>query len=369
MSSPSVIRCRTLAMSALGFSLYAIACIPSAVRAQSFDLQLTTSRGCSETGDDPVYAVGETIRVNFRVGSDVVSAASVTLFDVLPDGRIGVASFGTIATNRSFSFAAVIGPPTGSEQLVLRADASGVNRTQRSCSFRVVSATPARTATATRPPVTRTRTPVPQTRTPTRTGGPRFDVQLSTDRGCIETGDNPMFRIGDLVTVSFNIHSTSSTVANAVLADFLANGFVRVFTFGLLPTNVTLQFRARIGPPVGVERLVLNARGFGGVSGNAACSFKVVSQIGGTPAATRTATPRPPTRTPTVTPSGGSAFCTGDCSQNGTVTLAELGKVIDIAAGKRALAECPWADTDGDGQVSLSEVLHAANNANDGCDG
>jgi len=369
MSSRSVIRRRTLAMSVLGFSLFAIASIPSAVRAQSFDLQLTTSRGCRETGDDPVYAVGETIRVSFRVGSDIVPAASVTLFDVLPDGRIGVASFGMIATNQTRSFAALIGPPTGIEQLVLRADASGVNRTQRSCSFRVVATPPAGTATATRPTATRTPPPATRTRTPTRTGGPRFDVELSTDRGCIETGDNPMFRIGDLVTVSFRIHSTSSTAASVLLADFLANGFVRIFSFGLLPTNVTLQFRARIGPPIGVERLVLNARGFGGVSGNAACSFKVMSNVGGTPAATRTATRVPPTRTPTVTPSGGVPFCTGDCSQNGIVTLTELSKVIDIAAGKRDLDECPWADTDGDGQVSLSEVLHAASNAQGGCNG
>src|SRR6185369_7000998 len=136
MSSVSATRCRTLAASVLGLILLTAAWLPGAARAQSFNLQLTTSRGCRETGDDPVFAVGETIRVSFRVGSDMVSAASVTLFDVLPDGRIGVASFGMIATNQTRSFAALIGPPTGIEQLVLRADASGVNRTQRSCSFR-----------------------------------------------------------------------------------------------------------------------------------------------------------------------------------------------------------------------------------------
>lgn len=361
---------RALVASALSLIFFEMASTtPSAARAQSFDLQLTTSRGCRETGDDPVYAVGDAITVSFRVGSDMVSAASVTLFDVLPDGRVGVAPFGTIPTNQSRSLAALIGPPTGVEQLVLRAEASGVNRTQRPCSFRVVAAPPAGTPTATRPAGTRTPTPVFHTRTPTRTGGPRFDVALRTNRGCIETGDDPIFRIGELVTVSFRIHSTSSTIASAVLADFLAKGFVRVFTFGLLPTNATLQFRARIGPPAGVERLVLNARGVGGASGNAACGFKVVSRLGGTPGATRTATPLPPTMTPTATPNGGSAFCTGDCSQTGVVTLADLAKVVDIAAGERSLDDCPWADTDGDGQVSLTEVLHAASNADDGCNG
>lgn len=368
MTSGSIRRGSAFITGALAWILCQAAWAPSVAWAESFDLQLTTSRGCRETGDDPVYAVGDTITVNFRAGSSVVSAASLTLFDVLPDGRVGVDSFGTLPTNQTRAFVALVGPPTGIEQLVLRAEAPGVDRTQRSCSFRVVPKAPAGTATAT-PPVTRTPTPVRATRTPTRTGGPQFSAELRTDRGCIETGENPIFLIGDPIVVSFRIDSTSSTIARAVLADFLANGFVRVFTFGLLPTNARLQFHARIGPPVGIERLVLNARGVGGVAGNAVCSFKVVSRFGRTPGATRTATHVPPTRTPTATPGSGTAFCTGDCSQTGTVTLDDLATVVDIAAGKRSLDECPWADTNGDGQVSLSEVLHAARNADDGCDG
>jgi hypothetical protein len=110
-----------------------------------FDLQLTTTRGYLETGQDPVYVVGESITVTFRIGSSTAQQATATLFDLLPDGRVGVITFGHIATNQRRAFVARVAVPTGVEQLQLKAAAPGVQTTRRSCSFVVVG--PSSTAT------------------------------------------------------------------------------------------------------------------------------------------------------------------------------------------------------------------------------
>ncbi len=49
------------------------------------------------------------------------------------------------------------------------------------------------------------------------------------------------------------------------------------------------------------------------------------------------------------------------------MTVNDLLTVIEIAAGRASIAACPLADSNGDQQVSLEEVLQAVNNALDGC--
>src|SRR5215471_4174573 len=103
-------------------ALLSIACIltltaapmltsPARAAAANFNLSLTTSKGCIETGDNPVFQVGELLTVTFRVGSPSVAFATTSLFDFLSDGRVGVINFGQIQTNRTFSFSARVGLP------------------------------------------------------------------------------------------------------------------------------------------------------------------------------------------------------------------------------------------------------------------
>src|SRR5262245_52915472 len=87
-----------------------VCCLVTSAAAQTYSLRLTTDRGCREDGDDPVYTVGELVIVSFRVNSATRSSAAVKMFDILEDGRVGVISFGQLATNRTFSFSARIGP-------------------------------------------------------------------------------------------------------------------------------------------------------------------------------------------------------------------------------------------------------------------
>jgi hypothetical protein len=343
---------------ALTIAACCAAAVPArAAAAPQFDLSLTTSRGCIEDGDNPVYTVGETVTVTFRVGSAVVAAANTSIFDVLADGRVGVISFGTIATNQTRAFTARIGPPTGLEKLVLQADAFGVQRTQKPCSFTVVSSTtPAMSKTP-----TPTRTPRPTgSMTPTPGGGD-LSAEVHTNRGCLETGDTATFAIGEQIVVTFRLDSATIPQAKATLADIQPNGSVTIFDFGTIPTNIPFAIAGRVGSPNGTKVLQLRGKANGVPTAVANCSFRV----GGNPPATPT---RHATRTatPTRTPIPGTP-CVGACTSPGIVTLTDIVKVAQIAAGELPVSACPAADPDHDGIVTLTEVMRAVNNAINGC--
>lgn len=268
-----------------------------------FDLQLTTTRGCLETGQNPVYVVGESITVSFRIGSSTVQQATATFFDFLPDGRVGVIGLGQIATNQRRAFVARVGAPTGVHQLQLKAAAAGVQTTRRSCSFVVASARPTATTTPATP-ATSTPTPSPPPNvTTTPTPGAALSANIRTSRGCLETGDHPVFIIGESILISLRIDSTSLLQAQASIVDTLPNGFANIFSFGFLQTNHTYQFRGRIAPPKGVETLQLRARAFKSQTAVDTCSFLVAGAAPATATVTRTPTAPPmPSATQTATP-------------------------------------------------------------------
>ncbi len=86
-----------------------------------------------------------------------------------------------------------------------------------------------------------------------------------------------------------------------------------------------------------------------------------------TPSATSggTATPtstRTPTATPTATP-----VCRGDCSRDGTVTIAELIALINVALGKAPVDNCLAGDRDGNGVISVDELVAAVSRSLRGC--
>ncbi len=295
--SPRVRRLQSVVVSA-GFMF---CCLVSAAAAQTYSLQLATDRGCQEFGGDPVYAVGEQITVSFRVNSATRSSAFVKLFDILNDGRVGVISFGQIATNQTRSFTARISPPLGNEQLLLQAEtANGGDRARRSCTFRVVGNTPGPTATQTPTrtprPATPTRTAA-NTRTATTTpGGPTptpgaLEAHVRTNRGCLETGDAARFDIGDPILVTFTVDSATLPFAQATLRDIFSNGIVKIFNFGTILTNARYILSAQVGGPTGFKTLQLRAQNGSSVSRDS-CTF----QVGGgfhvpTRTATRTHTP------------------------------------------------------------------------------
>ncbi len=64
----------------------------------------------------------------------------------------------------------------------------------------------------------------------------------------------------------------------------------------------------------------------------------------------------------------GPQACAGDCDTDGTVTVDELLRGVDIALGNQALAVCPAIDTSGDLAVSVDEIIQAVTTALEGCD-
>ncbi len=64
---------------------------------------------------------------------------------------------------------------------------------------------------------------------------------------------------------------------------------------------------------------------------------------------------------------GAGPACVGDCARNGTVTIDDLITGVNIALGTQAVSACTAMDFDGDGTVTVSELLLAVVNALDGC--
>jgi hypothetical protein len=64
----------------------------------------------------------------------------------------------------------------------------------------------------------------------------------------------------------------------------------------------------------------------------------------------------------------GLADCVGDCNGDGSVTIDEVLRGVNIVLGSTALAECADLDRNGDSTVTIDEVLAAVVGALDGCD-
>ncbi|MDX2170967.1 MAG: hypothetical protein SF182_28115 [Deltaproteobacteria bacterium] len=59
--------------------------------------------------------------------------------------------------------------------------------------------------------------------------------------------------------------------------------------------------------------------------------------------------------------------CAGDCSADGTVSIADLISAVSVALGLQPVGACAAADADADGEVSISELIAAVRVALDGC--
>lgn len=59
--------------------------------------------------------------------------------------------------------------------------------------------------------------------------------------------------------------------------------------------------------------------------------------------------------------------CVGDCDGSGEVSIDEIVVMANIAAGLRAVDDCPAGDRNGDGLVTVDEILRAVANALAGC--
>jgi hypothetical protein len=63
----------------------------------------------------------------------------------------------------------------------------------------------------------------------------------------------------------------------------------------------------------------------------------------------------------------GASTCTGECNDNGEVTIDELLTLVNIALGNVDVMTCAAGDANRDKQVTIDEILVAVNNALNGC--
>lgn len=84
----------------------------------------------------------------------------------------------------------------------------------------------------------------------------------------------------------------------------------------------------------------------------------------GSPSPTPTATPSPSPTQATQTP---LTVCTGDCDQDGVVTVDELILATNIALGRFDVSACAACDPDGSGWPSIGELVKGVTHALTSC--
>ncbi|HSP96601.1 MAG TPA: hypothetical protein VL049_05080 [Candidatus Dormibacteraeota bacterium] len=160
--------------------------------------------------------------------------------------------------------------------------------------------------------------------------------RLTTNKGCVETGDDPMFAVDEQIAVSFRIGSATVSQATASIIDHTTDSRIVVLSLGRVATNHTFTFTARVGGPAGNEALVLRADIQGASAQSAPCSFTVVASPTASPQTrTPTATRTPPTgatRTPTPGANlSGELHTSRGCREDGDSATFAPGETITLS--------------------------------------
>lgn len=123
------------------------------------------------------------------------------------------------------------------------------------------------------------------------------------------------------------------------------------FGFGFVSPETSLQFCAFVAPAFALATgETLFAVRLRDVEGNVGPVEEMVLRITG------------PVPTPTPLPS-----CPGDCDRNGSVSVGELIRAVDVALSSAPLASCDPADDNRDGGVTIDELTAAVGAALTGC--
>lgn len=201
--------------------------------------ELSVDKGC---GAD--YRIGEPLVISFRVSRD----ALVTLRLRMPDGPVRVLVNQQVRGGVTHTLRGTVGEPPGTRILLLEARA-GDERAEAECEF-----------------------------TGVREGGTVVIVpQIRTDRGCLEEGQNPIYFVGDPITVFFRVDGVSQALVR--LLDVLPDGRIRVILQQVIPGHRELSLRGTIEPPLGRETLVLQVfSAQGAVAAEDRCSFTVAGR-------------------------------------------------------------------------------------------
>ena len=120
------------------------------------------------------------------------------------------------------------------------------------------------------------------TRTPTGTPTPYLQAALTTDRGCLETGDNATYTVGEQADVGYEVDEIASggmpIQVHVTIADYSNGQPVGGLDFGLQFTGMQYGFLYLVSMPTGIETLLLSADANPDpLTAQTQCSFNVVS--------------------------------------------------------------------------------------------
>jgi hypothetical protein len=194
--------------------------------------ELLVDRGCGAS-----YRIGETVLIQYRVSRD----ATVTIRNRLPDGteRLVVNNRfvpgGTLQT-----FSGSVGEPEGLRRLTMEAVAGGLVR-QADCSF-----------------------------VATRVIGPQLAAQIHTDQGCLETGRNVVYFVGDPISVQVRVDGADQVLAT--IENVSPGEQPTVIFRQTIPGNRVFQLDGTVGPKLGRRGLRLTAQA-GSQAVSAGCSY------------------------------------------------------------------------------------------------
>jgi len=184
-------------------------------------------------------------------------------------------------------------------------------------------------------------------------------------RGYQQTGANgavqfttiyPGWYRGRTIHIHFRIRTfngsttTSNFTSQLFFDDTINNQVLAQAPYNTRGTRDTIN--ANDGIYNAATLLTLSSDGNGGYVG----SFDVA--LNGLPIVAQTPAP-----TASPTPVSTPAECVGDCDGNGTVSIDELVKGVNIALDNAELNTCPQFDADGSGTVTIDEVVKAVNAA------
>ena len=200
-------------------------------------------------------------------------------------------------------------------------------------------------------------------------------------------------RQGDTVSVTFNVYNSGTADSGAIAVDFYLSVNTTVAptdlfidrrrldnlgpdTFQITTTDLTIPRDAQVGTyylgwMMRAEETEYSTANNSALIGDHRLRVEVASTPTATasPEPTLTAT-APITQTAPITRTAPAASaCLGDCRGDLHVTVDEVVLLVSIGLGMESVDACPNGDADGDGQVTISEVIASVRHALDGCDG
>ena len=170
-------------------------------------------------------------------------------------------------------------------------------------------------------------------------------------------------------------------LADNLLPHTQAFGAPQTFTV-TLPTNVTctkctlqvLEFMSNHGAPcfyhhcadISIQGALETASPTPSPTTDAQTPTSTATQTATAAAETPTVTP---TQTPAPSPSATATSipCVGDCNGDGQVSVSEILSLANIALGTGESSQCMVSDVNHDGHITIDEILAALNHALHGC--